>query len=105
MHYVHNFAHSPVHAADSLVELDAGHSQTVTVSRCNCRSHSALVVEIAVRSDLGSRQESWSAGTAGGSWDAGKMKMVGEESDMAERVCWLCHTWDEKVADTAVLLC
>ena len=59
----------------------------MTAFRCNCRSHSASVVEIAGRLELGNTPESSLAGTAVDSSDAGKMKMVAEQFDMSERVC------------------
>ena len=58
MHYVHSFAHCPVHAAGSLVELDAGRNRVVTVSRYSFRIRSASFVEIAGLLGLGNMQES-----------------------------------------------
>ena len=86
MHYEHSFAYSLVHVADSLVELDAERNQVAMQSQHSCCSHSALVAGIAAHLELGSTQGSGYAGIAGRSWDAGKMKMAGEESGMAELV-------------------
>lgn len=93
MRCVHNSAHCPELAAGIQAELDAGHSQVVTVFRYSCRTHFVLVAETVEHWYPGNMQVSWLVdNSADHNSDAEKPMKAGEEFGTTE----LEYSWWHK---------